>query len=174
MTLKQQIGAQRLFALTVVVMGIVAADSTPAVAQAVIASMSTGSPALAGPSTDERPFLAENNTAMDKMMADMAVKPTGDIDADFAAMMIPHHQGAIDMALTELRYGKNEQLRRIAQEIIVDQQQEIAAMRLALGQPLPQSTAAPTQIRPQPPAKPAPASSTQMQIPVNMKEDKST
>ena len=52
-------------------------------------------------------------------------------------MMIPHHQGAIDMAVAELRYGKNEQLRRIAQEIIVDQQQEIAAMRLALGEPLP-------------------------------------
>ena len=171
MTLKQRIG---LVALTVVVMRAVAAGSTPAAAQAVIASMSAGLPALAGPSTDERPFLAENNTAMDKMMADMAVKPTGDIDVDFAAMMIPHHQGAIDMAPAELRYGKNEQLRRIAQEIIVDQQQEIAAMRVALGQPLPQSTAAPTQIRPQPPAKPAPASSTQMQIPVNMKEDKST
>ena len=77
-------------------------------------------------------------------MAGMDVKPTGDVDADFAAMMIPHHQGAIDMALAELRYGKNEQLRRIAQEIIVDQQQEIAAMRLALGQPLPPSAPAPT------------------------------
>jgi hypothetical protein len=85
---------------------------------------------------------------MDKMMAGMAVKPSGDVDADFAAMMIPHHQGAIDMALAELRYGKNEQLRRIAQEIIVDQQQEIAAMRLALGQPLPPSAPAPTQFVP--------------------------
>ena len=97
---------------------------------------------------DEAPFLAENNAAMDKMMAGMDVKPTGDIDADFAAMMIPHHQGAIDMALAQLRYGKNEQLRRIAQEIIVDQQQEIVAMRLALGQPLPAAEAAPTQIAP--------------------------
>jgi hypothetical protein len=94
----------------------------------------------------EAPFLAENNTAMDKMMAGMNVKPTGDVDADFAAMMTPHHQGAIDMALAELRYGKNEQLRRIAQEIIVEQQQEITAMRLALGQPLPAQTAAPTQV----------------------------
>ena len=89
---------------------------------------------------DEAPFLAENNAAMNKMMAGMAVKPTGDVDHDFAAMMVPHHQGAIDMALAELRYGHNEQLRRIAQEIIVEQQQEIAAMRLALGQPLPPST----------------------------------
>ena len=93
----------------------------------------------------EAPFLAENTAAMDKMMADMDVKPTGDVDADFVAMMIPHHQGAIDMALAVLRYGKNEQIRRIAQEIIVEQQQEIAAMRLAMGQPLPPSTPAPTQ-----------------------------
>jgi hypothetical protein len=100
------------------------------------------------PTKAEAPFLAENATAMDRMMTGMAVKPTGDVDADFSAMMIPHHQGAIDMALAELRYGKNERLRRIAQEIIVDQQQEIAAMRLALGQPLPASAAAPTQVSP--------------------------
>ena len=78
-------------------------------------------------------------------MTGMATKPTGDVDTDFAAMMIPHHVGAIDMAVLELRYGHNEQLRRIAQEIIVDQQQEIAAMRLALGQPLPPEAPAPTQ-----------------------------
>lgn len=92
----------------------------------------------------ERPFLVENQRAMDRMMMGMAVKPTGDVDADFAAMMIPHHQGAIDMAVLELRCGRNEQLRRIAQEIIVDQQQEIAAMRLALGEPVPPSVSAPT------------------------------
>lgn len=97
---------------------------------------------------DEAPFLAENKVAMDKMMTDMAVKPTGDVDADFVAMMIPHHQGAIDMALTELRHGTNEQLRRIAQEIIVEQQQEIIAMRLAVGQPLPSPVAAQTQDSP--------------------------
>lgn len=74
---------------------------------------------------------------MDKMMAGMKIKPSGDVDHDFSAMMIPHHQGAIDMAQAELRYGHNEQLRRIAQEIILEQQQEIAAMRLALGQSLP-------------------------------------
>jgi uncharacterized protein (DUF305 family) len=85
-------------------------------------------------------------TWLNSLMAGMDVKPSGDIDRDFAAMMIPHHQGAIDMALAELRYGNNEQLRRIAQEIIVDQQQEIAAMRFALGQPLPPSAPAPTQV----------------------------
>jgi Domain of unknown function (DUF305) len=97
------------------------------------------------PPQGEAAFLAENDKAMTKMMDGMAVKPSGNIDRDFSAMMIPHHQGAIDMAQTELRYGKNEQLRRIAQEIIVDQLQEIAAMHLALGDPLPPSAAAPTQ-----------------------------
>ena len=84
----------------------------------------------------EAPFLAENEAAMNTMMVAMTIKPSGDVDTDFVALMVPHHQGAIDMAQAELRYGHNEQLRRIAQEIIVTQQQEIAAMRLALGQPL--------------------------------------
>jgi hypothetical protein len=94
---------------------------------------------------DESAFLKANDAAMTKMMNDMAAKPTGDIDRDFVAMMNPHHQGAIDMAVIELRYGKNEQLRRIAQEIIVDQMQEIAAMKLAIGEPATDTTAAPTQ-----------------------------
>lgn len=98
-----------------------------------------------GSMESERSFLTENERAMSKMMAAMTAKPAGDIDEDFAAMMIPHHQGAIDMAVLELRYGRNEQLRRIAQEIIVDQQQEITAMRLALGQPLPPPVSAPTE-----------------------------
>ena len=93
----------------------------------------------------EARFLSENVGAMTRMMTGMEIKPSGDVDQDFAAMMIPHHQGAMDMAQSELRHGHNEQLRRIAQEIIVDQQQEIAAMRLALGQPLPPSVAAPDQ-----------------------------
>jgi len=91
--------------------------------------------------TEEALFLAETRAAMAKMMAALDVKPSGDVDGDFVAMMVPHHQGAIDMAKTQLRYGHNEQLRRMAQEIIVTQQQEIAAMRLALGQPLPRSVA---------------------------------
>jgi len=93
----------------------------------------------------EAPFLAENDAAMTKMMDGMAVKPTGDVDRDFVAMMVPHHQGAIDMAVAVLRHGRNEQLRRLAQEIIVTQQEEIAAMRMAVGDPLPPSAPAPTQ-----------------------------
>jgi|SRR5689334_24433193 Domain of unknown function (DUF305) len=84
----------------------------------------------------EAPYLAENVAAMTKMMMDMSIQPSGDVDADFVAMMVPHHQGAIEMARAELRYGHNEQLKRMAQEIIVTQLQEIAAMHLALGQPL--------------------------------------
>jgi hypothetical protein len=104
----------------------------------------------------EQPFLSENDAAMNKMMADMTIKPTGDVDRDFVAMMVPHHQGAIDMARAVLRYGHNEQLRRLAQEIVVTQQQEIAAMRLAVDEELPPSVASPTQpgetAVPQPPA----------------------
>jgi uncharacterized protein (DUF305 family) len=93
----------------------------------------------------EKPFLAENATAMDKMMDGMAPKPSGDVDKDFVAMMVPHHQGAIDMAQAELCHGHNEQLRRIAQGIIVEQQQEIGAMYLAVGHPLPPPVASPDQ-----------------------------
>jgi hypothetical protein len=105
--------------------------------------------ARAGAQTSVQPeatFLKENEVAMTKMMDGMDVKPSGDVDRDFVAMMIPHHQGAIDMAQAELRHGKNEQLRRIAQEIIVEQQQEIVAMHVALGQPLPPPAATPDQI----------------------------
>jgi uncharacterized protein (DUF305 family) len=113
----------------------------------------------ADPLAAEAPFISENDAAMDKMMAGMDVKPSGDVDRDFVAMMSAHHQGAIDMALSILKYGHNEQLKRIAQEIIVDQQQEIAAMALAVGQPLPPSVASPTQGPAQSPAQP-PAQST--------------
>lgn len=89
------------------------------------------------PSPGETSFLAENAQAMDRMMAGMAVPASGDVDRDFVAMMSAHHQGAVGMAMSQLRHGRNEQLRRIAQGIIVEQQQEIAAMQLAFGQPAP-------------------------------------
>jgi hypothetical protein len=97
-------------------------------------------------SKEEAPYLADSVSAMTKMMVEMGVRPSGDVDSDFVAMMVPHHQGAIEMAQAELRYGHNERLRRMAQEIIVTQQQEIAAMRLALGQPLPPSAPSPDQL----------------------------
>jgi uncharacterized protein (DUF305 family) len=72
---------------------------------------------------------------MDKMHAAMAsVEPSGDSDLDFAKLMLPHHRTAIDMAKTELLYGKNPQMRRLAQEIVTDQQSEIELMQLWLKQ----------------------------------------
>ena len=122
----------------------------------------------AGPSEpDEAAFLAENRTAMDHMMAGMMAGPFGDVDTDFAATMIPHHQGAIDMAQAELHHGRNEGLRRIAQEIVVEQQQEIVAMRLALGHPLPTSMDSPTQSAPRSPGANQPAMSDTMSMPLS-------
>jgi hypothetical protein len=66
--------------------------------------------------------------------ATLAAGPDEKAFIAFVDMMVPHHQGAVDMAKAVLRYGRNEQLRRMAQEIIVTQQQEIAAMRLAVGE----------------------------------------
>jgi len=77
-------------------------------------------------------FAAVMDTAMARMDRDMIQPPNGDVDRDFAAMMIPHHQGAVDMAEAELRFGHDPVLRRLAQGIIVEQQQEIVVMRQAL------------------------------------------
>ena len=78
-------------------------------------------------------FASQMMQAMDRMdSAMMAAKPTNDPDRDFAAMMIPHHQGAIDMAKVELIYGRDPVLRRLAEGIIVEQQQEIELMQRSL------------------------------------------
>ena len=73
--------------------------------------------------------------AMERMHKDMNIAPTGDPDRDFAAMMIPHHQVAIEMAKLELQFGKNPVLRRLAQGIIVEQLQEIEVMQRELRHP---------------------------------------
>jgi hypothetical protein len=75
------------------------------------------------------PDWSELTASMDKMhMAMEAIKRSGDSDADFVRLMLPHHQAAIDMAKTQLLYGKDPQMRRLAQEIITDQQLEIELM----------------------------------------------
>jgi uncharacterized protein (DUF305 family) len=84
-----------------------------------------------------RPSVVEFDQAMQLSMSRMdsgmkAAPMNGNIDHDFAAMMIPHHQGAIDMAKAELIYGKDPIMRRLAKEIIVDQQSEIEVMQLWL------------------------------------------
>jgi uncharacterized protein (DUF305 family) len=74
-------------------------------------------------------------THMEKMQSTMtSVQPTGDSDVDFVKLMLPHHQAAINMARTQLMYGKDPQMRRLAQEIITDQQSEIELMELWLKQ----------------------------------------
>jgi uncharacterized protein (DUF305 family) len=79
-------------------------------------------------------FMQAMNASMERMARQMATaQMNGNVDHDFASMMIPHHQGAIDMAKAELTYGKDPVMRRLAQEILVDQQSEIDAMKLWLG-----------------------------------------
>jgi hypothetical protein len=97
--------------------------------------------------SEEQPFLSENATAMHKMMANMIIKPTGDIDRDFVEMMVPHHQGAVDMAKAELKFGRNEQLRRLAQRIVATQQREIAVMQNAVSDGKPSVAQSPEQSR---------------------------
>jgi ribosomal protein L16 Arg81 hydroxylase len=82
-------------------------------------------------------FASVMRSAMARMERDMMAPANGDADRDFAAMMIPHHQGAVEMAEAELRFGHDPVLRRLAQGIVVEQQQEIAVMRQALAALLP-------------------------------------
>lgn len=78
-------------------------------------------------------FIREMDHGMQQMMADMhAPGYTGNADTDFLAMMIPHHQGAVDMARLVLIHGKDPLTRRLAEEIIASQTAEIAAMRARL------------------------------------------
>ena len=74
--------------------------------------------------------LMENMETMHTAMA--AVEPSGSGDSDFAKLMLPHHQAAVDMAKTELLYGSDPQMRRLAQEIITDQESEIQLIQLWL------------------------------------------
>jgi uncharacterized protein (DUF305 family) len=78
---------------------------------------------------NEAPSTTENKAAMDKMMGQMdETTYTGQADRDFVSGMLPHHQGAVDMAKVELKYGKDPQLRKLAQSIIESQEHEIALM----------------------------------------------
>lgn len=84
--------------------------------------------ATAAPAAATSPSNAAYEAANAKMHKDMGIALTGDADVDFLAGMIPHHQGAIDMAEVVLKYGKDPKVKKLAQDVIRAQKQEIAMM----------------------------------------------
>jgi uncharacterized protein (DUF305 family) len=80
----------------------------------------------AAPKSEAAAAFADVNSKMHK---DMTIEFTGDADVDFMKGMIPHHQGAIDMAQVLLKYGKDAETRKLAEEIIAAQETEIAFMK---------------------------------------------
>jgi uncharacterized protein (DUF305 family) len=80
--------------------------------------------------TGSNPSTPAFKEADEKMMKEMSAPPYGgNTDKDFVAHMIPHHQGAIDMAKVELKYGKDPDMKRLAKSIIKAQNEEIAYMK---------------------------------------------
>ncbi|MBA8901062.1 DUF305 domain-containing protein [Phyllobacterium sp. P30BS-XVII] len=81
------------------------------------------------PTGDQGPSSKAFAEANAKMHKDMTIKFTGEADKDFVRGMIAHHQGAIDMAKVELKYGKDEEIRKLATDIIAAQEGEIKQMK---------------------------------------------
>ena len=86
-------------------------------------------PAIAFSQDDEQAAMKAYMDANQRMMNGMGMNMSNDPDKEFVAMMIPHHQGAIDMAKVELQYGKDPKLRAMAQAIVKAQETEIAEMK---------------------------------------------
>lgn len=96
-------------------------------------AMSPPAEAVARFPAEFQAFVRQMDSDMERMMADMhAPGYTGNVDVDFLAMMVPHHQGAVDMARLVLIHGRDPLTRRLAEEIIAGQQAEIIAMKARL------------------------------------------
>ncbi len=80
----------------------------------------------------QSPSTAAFRAANEKMHRDMAITFTGDADRDFATSMIPHHEGAIDMARIQLAHGRDPEMRRLAEAVIREQEREIGELRAFL------------------------------------------
>ena len=104
-------------------LGLALVATSPAIAQT-MHGMQMGTP-----SAKDTPSTKAYRDAMQKMERSMSIPYTGDADKDFVAGMIGHHQGAIDMAKVELQYGKDPELRKLAEEIVSAQEKEIAFMK---------------------------------------------
>jgi uncharacterized protein (DUF305 family) len=91
-----------------------------------------GSEARMATDRDEQQFLFDIDLAMSNMNRSMLMTPTDDIHRDFVNVMVPLHQGTIDMARAEIKYGRNDELRQIARKMVSEQDQEISSLRHAL------------------------------------------
>lgn len=89
----------------------------------------TGSGTAGAPRGDQSVASLALNAVNERMHRDMAVTFTGDADADFVRAMIPHHQGAVDMAKVVLAFGKDPKIRELAESVVQAQESEIAMMK---------------------------------------------
>ncbi len=121
------------FVLAALLLPITVPGPSPASAAASQASIAASLCSVA--SDEAAPFYSEMSAVNMNMHAGMDVVPSGEVDRDFMRMMIPHHQGAIDMARALLKYGRDEKIKRLAQSIVVEQAQEITYMRTLLDPP---------------------------------------